>query len=188
MASKMNAIKGWAGAGLGAAAAVLLAACGTVSDRQLPPLTLASPVDIERFMGDWYVIANIPTFLEEGAHAARENYQLQSDGSVLTTFSFNADSFNGPLKTYQSRGFVEAGNEAIWGMQYVWPFKADYRIAYLAPDGGHTVIARDKRDYVWIMARTPAIPEADYQRLSAFIAAQGYDVAKLRKVPQRATP
>ncbi|MDH3935419.1 MAG: lipocalin family protein, partial [Gammaproteobacteria bacterium] len=38
-------------------------------------------VDINRFMGDWYVIANIPTFVETGAHNAIESYALNADGS-----------------------------------------------------------------------------------------------------------
>jgi apolipoprotein D and lipocalin family protein len=81
---------------------------------------------------------------------------------------------------------VLAGSpNARWGMQFVWPIKADYRIVYLAPDYSQTVIAREKRDYVWIMARTPSIPEADYQRLVAFVASLGYDTTKIRKVPQQ---
>jgi len=35
------------------------------------------------------------------------------------------------------------------------------------------------------MARSPQIPEADYERIVAELAAQGYNVTKLRKVPQR---
>ena len=35
------------------------------------------------------------------------------------------------------------------------------------------------------MARTPEIPESDYQRLLLELTAQGYDLTKLRKVPQR---
>ena len=38
-----------------------------------------SYVDLDRFMGDWYVIANIPTFLEKGAHNAVERYDLNDD-------------------------------------------------------------------------------------------------------------
>ena len=70
-------------------------------------------------------------------------------------------------------------------MQFVWPIKADYRISYLSDDYGQTVIAREARDYVWIMARAPQLSEADYTRLTDFVAAMGYDVSKLRKVPQR---
>ena len=41
-------------------AVLLLAGCQST---QHPPLALASSVDLARFMGDWYVIANIPTFI-----------------------------------------------------------------------------------------------------------------------------
>jgi apolipoprotein D and lipocalin family protein len=59
---------------------------------------------------------------------------------------------------------------------------------YLTPDYAQTVIGREARDYVWIMARTPQIPEADYQRIVAFLKEQGYDVGKIQKVPQRWAP
>ena len=171
---------------VGAAAALLAACQGAMTARPMPPLELAPKVDIARFMGDWYVIANIPTFVEKGAHAAKESYRLEADGSIATTFAFRADAFDGAAKEYRSRGFVLGGNGAIWGQQYVWPIKADYRISYVLPDYAQTVITRDKRDYVWIMARTPTIPDADLERLTAFVAAQGYDVSKLQKVPQLA--
>jgi apolipoprotein D and lipocalin family protein len=70
-------------------------------------------------------------------------------------------------------------------MRFIWPLKSDYRIAYLNADYSQTVIARSKRDYVWIMARTPTIPDADYQRLLQFVADQGYDLSLVQKVPQR---
>ena len=37
---------------------LVLAACSS-----LPPIRTATAVDLERFMGDWYVIVNIPTFI-----------------------------------------------------------------------------------------------------------------------------
>jgi len=169
------------------ALAAALAGCATTPPDGMAPVALASHVDLPRFMGDWYVIANIPTWLEKGAHNAKDSYRLDPDGTIPTVFSFNADAADGPAKHYESRGFVmDATNPAVWGQQYVWPIKADYRIAYLSPDYTETVIARDKRDYVWIMARTPTIPEADLARLTAFVGSQGYDVTKLQRVPQDA--
>lgn len=160
-----------------------LAGCASAPPR--PPVALAPQVDLARFMGDWYVIANIPTFLEKGAHNAVESYRLDTDGSIATTFTFNAGAPDGPKRRYHPRGFVrEEGNNAVWGMRFVWPIKADYRIAYVSPDYAQTVIAREKRDYVWIMARTPTIPEADLQRLIDFAGQQGYDTSKIERVPQ----
>ena len=81
-------------------------------------------------------------------------------------------------------GFIQdKQSNAVWGMQFVWPFKVEYRIIYLTDDYRQTVIGRTKWDYVWIMARNRAIPEDDYRRILDFLIAQGYDFSKLRKVP-----
>ena len=48
-----------------------------------------------------------------------------------------------------------------------------------------TIIGRNRRDYVWIMARTPSIPETDYQNLLSFLADEGYDINQIQRVPQR---
>jgi apolipoprotein D and lipocalin family protein len=162
-------------------ALLLLAGCQSPA-----PMQTVERVDLARFMGDWYVIAVIPTFIEKDAYNAVESYRLDADGTIATTFTFRKGGFDGAQKRYEPRGFVlDPSSNARWGMQFVWPIKADYRIVHLAPDYSQTVIAREKRDYVWIMARTASIPEADYQRLVAFVASLGYDTAKLRKVPQQ---
>ena len=162
--------------------AVVVAACSTAVPRA--PVSTATQVDLKRFMGDWYVIANIPTVLEKGAHNAIERYRLDDDGSIAVNFSFNDGAFDGPLKTYTPRGFVLDATNARWGMRFVWPIKADYRISYVADDYSVTVIGREARDHVWIMARTPTIPDAEYQRLVEFVTREGYDVRQLVRVPQ----
>ena len=152
----------------------------------LPPLRTVERVDLKRFMGTWYVIAAMPTFIETDAFNAVESYRLDADGTVDTTFTFRKGAFDGPLKTYNPRGFiVDTKSNATWGMQFIWPIKAEYLITHLSDDYSQTVIGRNKRDYVWIMARSPHIPEVDYERIVAELAAQGYNVTKLRKVPQR---
>ncbi|QJR13735.1 lipocalin family protein [Usitatibacter palustris] len=166
-----------------APALLLLSACQSAP---LAPIATVAQVDLPRFMGDWYVIASIPTFIERDAFNAIESYRLASDGSIETTFTFRAGALDGPLKTYTPRGFVlDTKTNAVWGMRFVWPILADYRIVDVAPDYSLTVIGREKRDYAWIMARTPAISGADYERAVRLLAAQGYDVAQLRKVPQQ---
>lgn len=160
--------------------AMALSACTTS-----PPLHTVPQVDLDRFMGDWYVIANIPTFIEQDAYNAVESYQRVDDKRIATTFRFNKGSFNGPVKTYKPTGFVKDDpSNAIWGMRFIWPIKADYRVIFLNEDYTQTVIGRNKRDYVWIMARTPVIPDADYDTIIDLIGKQGYDITKIRPVPQ----
>ena len=139
-------------------------------------------VDLDRFMGDWYVIATIPTFLERDAYNPIETYQRDNDGSIATTFTFNKGSLSGPTKIYRPRGFIkDKRTNAIWGMQFVWPIKADYRIVYLDDNYQQTIIGRNSRDYVWVMARTPKISEKDYLNLVAKVYALGYDLDLLKK-------
>jgi apolipoprotein D and lipocalin family protein len=151
-----------------------------------PPIHTVDSVDIERFMGNWYVIASIPTSIEKEAYNAMESYRLAEDGTIDTTFRFNKGAFDGPLKVYRPRGFIQdKQSNAVWGMQFFWPFKAEYRIIYLTEDYNQTVIGRTKRDYVWIMARKPSMPDDDYNRILDFLKAQGYELNQLRKVPQQ---
>lgn len=172
---------------LGAAAAgAALSACSSMAQRSpAPPLPHASAVDLPRYMGRWYVIASIPTFLERGAVDATEHYTLRPDGSVDIDFRYRR-SPDGTEHALGSRGFVEKGDNAIWGVQFIWPIRADYRIAWLAPDYGRVIVAREKRDYVWIMARTPTLPPAEYDAMVQQVAAMGYATDKLQRVPQGA--
>ena len=162
---------------------MLLAGCTTVTKTPLPTV---SQVDLPRFMGDWYVIAHIPTFIEKQAYNAIERYDLRPDGTIATTFTFRQGGFDGQPRRHEPRGFVrDPVNKSTWGMQFVWPIKAEFLISHLDAGYTQTIIARNARDYAWIMARTPTIPDADYDRHVGQLAAWGYDTTKLRQVPQR---
>jgi apolipoprotein D and lipocalin family protein len=166
------------------ATAILIAGLTACSSQ--PPMATVEQVDLPRFMGDWYVIANIPTFLEKDAYNPVESYALNADGTIATTFTFNAGSFEGEEKVYHPQGFIRnTATNAEWGMQFVWPIKADYRIVYIDEDYQYTVIGRNSRDYVWIMARTAQIPDQTYGELRDFVIDLGYDPELLQKAPQQ---
>ena len=161
---------------------LLLQACSHAPEMPLPR---AKNVDLNRFMGDWYVVANIPTFIEQGAHNAIESYAMNKDGSIATTFSFNQDEFNGELNIYKPTGYVSNNSNSEWGMQFIWPFKAEYIIAYLSDDYQHTIIARSARDYLWVMSRSPILDDRVYQSLLQHSVDMGYPREKIQKVPQQ---
>ena len=165
----------------------VLSACGVSPEKVTVPVV--EKVDLPRFMGPWYVIGVIPTFIEKDIYNAIETYELAPDGTIKTTFTFNKGAFDGEAKVMNPKGFVVPGtNNAIWGMQFIWPIKAEYVISHLDADYTETIIARSARDYVWIMARTPTIDDARYAALVKKVADMGYDIAKLVKVPQTPKP
>ncbi len=162
-------------------------ACGARRGEPLQPLQ--RKIDLQRFMGKWFVLAHIPidTFFasEADAYNAVEEYELAADGSIPTTFTFREGSFDGAEKVMQPTGFVhDAETNAEWRMQFVWPFKSAYLIVHLDDDYQQTIIGVPGRSYAWIMARTPKIPEAEYRALVQRLEEMGHDLTKLRKVPQ----
>jgi apolipoprotein D and lipocalin family protein len=152
----------------------------------LKPVPPVAHVDLPRFMGAWYVIGNVPSYVERNAYQAIESYALRPDGRIQTTFHYRNKSFDAPLKTMRPVGTVvpDTGN-AVWGMQFIWPIKAEYVISYLNEDYTQTIVARSKRDYAWIMARTPTISDSDYAADVERLKEMGYDLTKLRRVPQQ---
>lgn len=171
----------------GAACLLVLALCSCAGAPAREPLPRARKVDLARFMGPWRVIAAIPVSIEKNAYDAVESYALNADGTIATTYTFREGSFDGKAKRYTPKGFVvDRVDNSTWGMRFVWPIKAEYLIAYLDESYSTTIIARSKRDYVWIMARTPTIPEAEYERLVALVKSWGYDTSRLRRFPQPA--
>ena len=157
--------------------------CTTIQNNELETIEY---LDIEKFMGDWFVISVIPTFLEKDIFNAIESYTLNSDGTVSTEFSFNKGGFDGDRKTYNPKGFImDKKSNALWGMQFIWPIKADFRVVYLSDDYSYTIIGRNKRDYVWLMSRSPIMSDEDYSDAMRFIESIGYDMSKIVKIPQK---
>ena len=161
---------------------LILISCSCSSKPSIP---IAESVDLERFMGKWYVIASIPTFIEKDAYNATEYYQQEEGNKIKTAFSFNQGSPSGIRKIHNPIGFVtKHPSNAIWKMQFLWPFKMDYRIVHLDSEYQHTIVGREKRDFVWIMSRSSKIDSKEYQNLVQIVKDAGYKTDKLKLVPQ----
>lgn len=171
---------------IAAISAVLMLSAGCSTMPPMPPLQPVKSLDLQRYVGEWYVIANIPPWIERDAVNSVELYSLDEDGNVPTLFTYRNKSFDAPVKSLKSKGFVvDRQSNAEWGIQFIWPIKAEYLVTWLAEDYSTAIVARNKRDYVWLLARTPQIPEQEYERLRRKIGEMGYDLDQLRKVPQQ---
>ena len=155
-----------------------------------PPLRTVPKVSMEAFMGDWNVLANIPTSTEKGCHNALEQYELKPNGDVAITFSCNKDSFEGEREVNHFTGIVQnPGVNSEWRVAMklfgLIPLKLPYLVIDLATDGSYTVIGYPSRDYVWIMARGKSLPEETWEGIYARLSEQGYDTSLIQRVPIR---
>ena len=148
------------------------------------PLPMADYVDIDQFMGRWYVHGYTPILVDESAHNAIEHYRMDEDQKIQTTYQFRDGGFDGEIKTYTPVGWVhDTKTNAEWRMRFIWPFRSDYIILHVDENYSETIIAHPNRKYAWIMLRDTKVSDEDYARLMSKLKAAGYDLAVIQRMP-----
>jgi apolipoprotein D and lipocalin family protein len=151
------------------------------------PLKPVDHVDLPRYMGDWYVIANIPYFAEKNCFDSIESYALRPDGKIDNWFRCRKGSFQAPLEQKASATVTvdDPGSNAEWHVHFFKIISVKYVVLDLDPNYQWVLVGHPSRKYGWIMARTKTLDEGLYQRILSAAGQQGYDTAKFQKVPQQ---
>ncbi|MBT6325044.1 MAG: lipocalin family protein [Bdellovibrionales bacterium] len=144
-------------------------------------------VDLERFMGDWYVIAGRVTFLEKNAYNPIESYTWNSGKKRIDiNFTFNKGSFLGKKKSIPQKGYIHNDKTfAHWKISPIWPLKLDYLVIELDQNYQWTVIGVPSQKYLWIMARTPQISNSLYSEIMSRLEIKNYNHQNVKMMPQQ---
>ena len=168
--------------------AMLCMACSASSTKRqnLAPLQVQANVDLEKFMGRWYVIANIPYRAEAGKVGSYVEYRPRPDGRMDDLYFFRKKNFDSKLEQWSGVAWVvDQQSNARWLAQFIWPFKFDYLILATAPDYSWALVGHPSRDLAWVFARTASMDAALYQQLLSKLGAMDYDEKRLLRVPQQ---
>lgn len=143
------------------------------------------PVDLPRYMGRWYVIANIPYVAERGFVASRAEWTLRDDGRIDDVFIGRKGGFDGPERRYQFLDTVKPGSGGgEWSVRLFWPIHVTQLTLYVDPEYRYTILGYPGKTLGWIFARDPQISEETYRSLLGRLDAMGYDTSRFRRVPQ----
>ena len=159
-----------------------LGACGPES----PPQHLAAHVDLPRYAGRWYIIANIPYFAERGMVGSWFDIRFTAPDLFDDVYWARKEQLDAPLQSFTMRGYVvpESGN-AYWRESPFWPLYLSYLILYVDPDYRYALVGYPGRGYGWVLSREPAMDDATYADLIGRFAAEGYDPKAFVRIPQR---
>jgi apolipoprotein D and lipocalin family protein len=138
-------------------------------------------LDIEKFMGDWYVIGIIPNFIEKNATNGVESYSLDEEGNVNIQYTFRK---KGKTKTMNAKGFVQDTTNSFWKVQFLWPIKLPYLVIDLAENYSYTVIGVPNKKFVWIMSRDHQMSPEVYGQILKNLETLGYDVSQIKQMEQ----
>lgn len=158
-------------------------------------VTTIPALDVPRYMGTWYEIAKFPNWFQRKCVSdTRAQYTAQPNGSVQV--------FNSCAKADGQRidalGLAQQVGEAnspklkvrfapawlswlplVWGEYWVIDLDPDYQLA---------AVSDSKREYLWVLSRTPQVQAATYEALLIRLKAQGFDTQKLEFTPQKGYP
>ena len=173
---------------------VKLAAQTTTAPEALPAVTTIARLDVPRYMGTWYEIAKFPNRFQAKCVAnTRAQYLSQTDGSVQVL-----NSCDTPEGTIDALGLAKQIGAAtspklqvrfapawlswlpqVWGDYWVIDLDADYQLA---------AVSDRKREYLWVLSRTPQVNAKAYDTLLERLKAQHFDVQKLERTAQTTAP
>lgn len=169
-------------------AALALAACATplpeFADED-PPLTAVGYLDVDRFMGRWYLIANIPYFAERGQVAPYVEYSLRPDGLIDDRYTAR-DAFD--QEPFVKQGMIEITNPITRSegrITFLPPLWQDYAVLFLDQEYRYSMIGHPSREYCWLFARDPHFDAAVYDAMLAVARANGFDTSRILKIPQK---
>ncbi|KVF65363.1 lipocalin [Burkholderia vietnamiensis] len=143
------------------------------------------PVDLPRYMGRWYVIANIPYFAERDFVGSRAEWRLRDDGRIDDAFVGRKGGFDRPETRYRFVDSVKPGSGGgEWRVRLFWPVYVTQLTLYVDADYRYTILGYPGKTLGWIFSREPTMDDATYRSLLARLDAMGYDTSRFRRVPQ----
>jgi apolipoprotein D and lipocalin family protein len=164
-----------------AAGLCLTGGCGAL----YPPLDVVAKVELDRYAGTWYEIARYPNSFERGCVGVTADYTPRDDGRIDVVNTCFESSLDGPSRDILgSARVVDETTNAKLKVSFFWPFEGDYWIIDLAEDYSYAVVGEPARRFLWILSRTPAMDDALYEDIIAWLPEVGYDPDLLEPVLQ----
>ena len=166
-------------------AIAVLAVLSNRTHAREPELVSKAVVDLDRYMGRWWVIGNIPYFAERGKIASADIYALRPDGKIDNVFVYRK-AFDKPEKRMNALATVLPGsNNTRWKIAFFGGLlKADYLILEVAPDYSWALIGQSSRKLAWVFSREQRMDDAQFDALREKFAGYGYRPADIKRVPQ----
>ena len=149
------------------------------TSRRMPPV---ENFDVERYMGTWYEIARLPQWFENNLSDVKAEYTLLENGTVKVV---NTGVRDGEVKRAEGvarfKGWNKIGSLEV---SFDKHFYSDYRIIRLADDYRYAVVTGKKKDSLWILSRTPQLPQKELDELLAYVTGLDFDISRL-EYPQQ---
>ncbi len=138
-------------------------------------------LDLNRFMGRWYEIARFDHKFERDMQQVTTMYAIGDNGRVKV---INQGLKKDKWKTSEGKGKVTS-TPGLLRVSFWGPFYSDYRVMMLAPDYSYALIGGESDKYLWLLSRSPQMPQDTRNILLQEAQRRGYNTSNLIWVDQK---
>ena len=161
---------------------------------QTAPLSALPSLEVTSYMGTWYQVAWFPNrFQKQCVADTTATYRRIAEGVEVTNRCRNADgkieSVVGLARPVDSTIRGDSLQPAKLEVSFLpswlrWlPIWGSYWVIQLADDGRYAVVSEPKREYLWVLSRTPGLAPADESAIRSRLTQQGFDLARWQAHP-----
>jgi apolipoprotein D and lipocalin family protein len=155
------------------------------------PLQTIAALDVPRYMGTWYEIAKYPNWFQKKCVGdTRAQYSLQPGGTVqvLNRCRVESGEFDDAVGEARQIGAATSPRlqvrfapawlswlPLVWGNYWVIDLDERYQLV---------AVSEPKREYLWVLSRTPEISAEAYDALTGRLKGQGFALERLERTRQ----
>lgn len=149
--------------------------------------TTVQALDLNKYLGKWYEIARFDHAFERHLVGVTAEYSLRDDGKIRVVNSGYKNNFKGRFKETKGKAYVPDPQEPgkLKVSFFLW-FYSDYWVLELDELQYKYALVGSKSDkFLWILSRTPSLPEKTLNFLLEKARERGYDTSRLLWIPQK---
>lgn len=169
-----------------ALAALWLTACAVKPGAESMAPKTVDHVDLKRYQGTWYEVARLPMFFQRNCAQSEAHYTLKDDGNIAVTNRCRTIEGKWEEATGTASPQIQGKTDKLWVVFDNWfsnlfpsLAKGDYWVLYVSPDYKTALVGSPNRKFLWVLSRTPHVPDAVRNDLLMKAQQQGYDTTKL---------
>lgn len=135
--------------------------------------------DKDRYLGKWYEIARIDFRFEKDLNNTTATYSALENGKIRVQNEGYNYKKNKWKKAIGKAKFTGSTDVAMLKVSFFGPFYAGYNVIKIDKDYQYALVAGKNFDYLWILSRTPVIPENIKEEYLQFAQQAGFDTKRL---------
>lgn len=154
---------------------LLLSGCLGVPEGVTP----VRPFDKTRYLGQWFEIARLDHRFERGLTKVNALYTERKDGGIdVLNRGYDREEARWSSATGRAY-FVKSENEGYLKVSFFGPFYSSYIVFFIDDDHQYAFVTSYSKDYLWLLARKPVVPEDILEQFKSMVKAKGYDLQHL---------